>query len=252
MPEEFRTPPESTELSFTDKFVGILTSPGEVYQSIVTSEPKTSNWMIPMVLAIIFALVFTMVAFNQPAIQDEMVAGQMKQFEKQIAEGKMTQEQADQALSFSKPGSMMFMLFGSIGVIFVVVVALFLYSLVYWLIGKMAFKSTVPYGKILEVNGLAMYIAPVTTLVTLVLVVSMGSLYAQPAASLLVDEIDPTNSTHKLLMAINVFEFWMLFVTAVGLSKVWNVTIQKSLGAVGGVWLVWTLLKSFVNLGFGA
>jgi hypothetical protein len=115
----------------------------------------------------------------------------------------------------------------------------------------MAFKSTVAYGKVLEVNGLAMYIAPVTTLVTMILVVSMGSLYAQPAASLLLDKVDPNNTTHKLMMAINLFEFWILYVTAIGLSKVWSVTIGKSLGVVGGVWLVWTLIKAFIGVGFG-
>jgi hypothetical protein len=251
MPEEFRPPQESAEMSLSDKFVGILTSPSEVYQSIVTTDPKTSNWMIPMILAIVFAVGFTLVVFAQPAIQDEMAAAQMQQFEKQVAEGKMTQEQADQAMSFSQPGSPMFLVFGAIGVIFVVVFALFVYSLVYWLIGKMVFKSTVAYGKILEVNGLASYIAPVTTLVTMILVVSMGSLYAQPAASLVLDKVDPSDSTHKLLMAINLFEFWILYVTAIGLSKVWNVTIGKSLAAVGGVWLVWTLFKAFVGVGFG-
>lgn len=251
MPEEIRSPQESSEMSLSDKFVGILTSPAEVFQSIVSTEPKTSNWMIPLIIAIVFAVGFTLVVFAQPAIQDEMAASQMQQFEKQIAEGKMTQEQADQAMAFSKPGSAMFLVFGSIGVVLVVVFALFVYSLVYWLIGKTVFKSTVAYGKILEVNGLATYIAPVTTLVTMILVVAMGSLYAQPAASLVLDKVDPTDTTHKLLMAVNLFEFWILYVTAIGLSKVWGVTIGKSLGVVGGVWVVWTLIKAFSGIGFG-
>lgn len=251
MPEEIHPPQESSEMSLSDKFVGILTSPAEVFQSIIATEAKTSNWMIPLILSIVFAVGFTIVVFSQPAIQDEMSASQMLQFEKQIAEGKMTQEQADQAMAFSKPGSPMFLVFGAIGIVFVVVFALFVYSLVYWIIGKIAFKSEVPYGKVLEVNGLAAFIAPVTTMVTMILVVAMGSLYAQPAASMVLDKVDPSDSMHKLLMAINLFEFWILYVTAVGLSKIWNVTIGKTLGVVGGVWVVWTLLKVSVNFGAG-
>lgn len=251
MPEEFRTPDQTPEMSLSDKFIGILSSPGEVYQSIATTEPKTSNWSIPLVLSIVIAVIFTFVVFSQPAIQDEMTATQMKQFAKQIADGKMTQEQADQAMQFSKPGSTMFLIFGSVGVVFVLAFALFVYSLVYWLIGKVAFKSTVSYTKILEVNGLSYFIAPVSTLISMIMVVMMGSLYAQPSASLFVSNFDPTDKLHKFLMAINVLEFWMLFVVAVGLSKVWNVSMGKALGAVGGVWVIWTALKVFIGFGMG-
>ncbi|MEW5799981.1 MAG: YIP1 family protein [Bacteroidota bacterium] len=251
MPEEIHTPNQTPELSFTDKFVGILSSPGEVFQSVVSTDPKASNWVIPFILTILFSIVFTFVVFNQPAIQDEMSATQMKQFEKNVAEGKMTQEQADQAMQFSKPGSTMFMVFGVIGVVFVLAFALFVYTLVYWLIGKVAFKSTIPYGKVLEIYGLAWYIMPISTLITMVLVVAMGSLYAQPGGALFISDFDPENKVHKLLLALNVLEFWILYVTGVGLSKVWNVSIGKSLGVVGGVFVVWTLIKVFVGVGFG-
>lgn len=251
MPEEIRTPEPTATLSMTDKFVGILTSPGEIYQSIVSSESKASNWSFPFIIAILFSMVFTYVVFTQPPIQDEMKATQAKQFEKSVAEGKMTQEQADRALEFSQPGSPMFLVFGMVGVVFVLAFTLFVYTLVYWLIGKMIFKSTASYGKILELYGLSWYIMPISTLVTMVMVVGMGSLYAQPAGSVLVANFDPTNQVHKLLMALNVFEFWMIYVASVGLSKVWNVSLGKALGAVGGVFVVWTLIKVFAGIGFG-
>ena len=53
------------------------------------------------------------------------------------------------------------------------------------------------------------------------------------------------------MAAFNILEFWNLYVVGVGLSKVWNVTLGKSLGVVGGVWLVWTLIKVFASFGFG-
>lgn len=251
MPEEIRTPEPSTEMSFSDKFVGILSSPGEVYQSIVGTEPKTSNWAIPLVLTIVAGIIFTFVVFTQPAIQDEMQAQQSKTFQKQIAEGKMTQEQADQAMSFSKPGSPMFLIFGVLGVAVAMAVMLFLYTLIYWIVGKIAFKSSLGYGKILEVNGLAMYIAPISTLLTMVTVVAMGSLYAQPSAALLVSDFDIENKTHKLLAALNILEFWSIYITAVGLGKVWNVSLGKSLGVVGGIFAIWTAIKIFAGFNFG-
>lgn len=251
MPEEIHVPEQVPSMSVLDKFIGVISSPGEFFQSVAGTEPKTSNWALPLVVAIIVSIIFTAVVFNQPAIQDEMQNQQMKQFEKQIAAGKMTQEQADQAMQFSKPGSAMFLVFGSVGVMLVVAFALFAYSTVYFVAGKVVFKSTASYSKVLELNGLGMYIMPVATLVSMVTVIGMGSLFAQPSGALFVSEFDPTNATHKLLAALNVLEFWGLYVTAVAMSKLWKVSFGKAFGVVGGVFVVWTLLKVFGGLSFG-
>lgn len=253
MPEEIRTPEPSNEMSLSDKFVGILSSPGEVFQSIVGTEPKTSNWAIPLVLSIVFGIIFTLVVFTQPAIQDQMSEVQYKAMQKSVSEGKMTQEQMDNAVEKNpaKPGSPMFLIFGSVGVAFAMAVILFLYTLVYWIVGKLVLKSPLGYGKILEVNGLAMYIVPISTLLTMVTVVAMGSLHAQPSAALLVPDFDIENKTHKLLAALNILEFWALYITAVGLGKVWNVSLGKSLGVVGGIFVVWTAIKIFTGLNLG-
>jgi len=253
MPEEIRIPEPSTEMSISDKFVGILSSPGEVYQTIVGTEPNTKNWAIPLVLTIIIGIIFTFVVFSQPAIQDQMTETQNKAMQKSVEEGKMTQEQMDQAqeMNPAKPGSPMFLIFGSVVVVFVMAISLFLYSLVYFLAGKFALHSTVSYSKILEVNGLALYVAAIVSLLTMVMVVAMGSIHASLSPALLISDFDPTNKQHKILAALNLFEFWNLFVISVGLSKVWNVTIGKSLGVVGGVWLVWNIIKLFVGASFG-
>lgn len=253
MPEQFITPEPSNEMSLTDKFVGILSSPGEVYQSIVGTEPKTSNWSIPLVLTILVGIIFTFVVFTQPAIQDQMLTMQHKAMEKSVAEGKMTQEQMDAAVERNpaKPGSPMFLIFGAVGVAIAVSVSLFVYSGVYFLGGKIAYKTTTPYNKVLEVVGLSLFVSAVVSLLTMVIVVAMGSLYASLSPTLLISDFDPTNKEHKLLAALNVLEFWSLYVISVGLSKIWNTSIGKSLGIVGGIWLVWTLIKVFVNFGFG-
>ena len=63
---------ESTKMSFTDKIVGILSSPGEVYTYVAKSVEEKSNWVIPFVSAILISVIFTFVVFKQPAIQSEM------------------------------------------------------------------------------------------------------------------------------------------------------------------------------------
>ncbi len=253
MPEQFITPEPSNEMSLSDKFIGILSSPGEVYQTIVGTEPKTSNWAIPLVLTIIVGIIFTLVVFTQPAIQDQMSEAQHKAMQKRVTEGKMTQEQMDRAVEMNpaKPGSPMFLIIGAVGVAFVISFSLFVYSAVYFLGGKFVYQATVPYSKILEVYGLSFYVAAVVSLLTMVIVVAMGSLHASFSPALFISDFDPLNKEHKLMAALNLLEFWNLYVVGVGLSKVWNTSLGKSFAVVGGAWAVWTLIKVFVDFGFG-
>jgi hypothetical protein len=246
MPEEIRTPEPSNEMSFSDKFVGILSSPSEIYQQISTMEPKNSNWGLPVVFTLIMMLIYMFVVFNQAPIQDQMQDSQLKEMQKQVADGKMTQEEMDRAVGFMpKPGSPIWMIFGSVGIAIFVFASLFGFSLVYWIVGKFAFKSVVPYMKVCEVYGLSMYIAAVSSLIGMVFVVSMGSIYAGANLAMLVGEVDPVNKTHMFLSSINLFTLWQYVVIGIGFSKVWSVSSVKGILVGVGVWLMWTVLFSY-------
>ena len=246
-----QTPPEeSSEMSFTDKLMNVFSAPGELFDYVAKSEKKNSNWAIPLILAIITGVIFVFVAFSQPPIQDQMREQTEKNFQKQVAANKMTQEQVDQAMSrIPSPGSPIFMVFGSVGVAFVTAAVLFGFSLVFWLTGKWVFKSPAGYGKVLEVVGLSMYISVLGSVITLLLVVAMGSLYAAPSLALAVSHFDPSNKVDKLLAAVNILTFWFLAVIAVGLGKVFSVTMTKALAAVGVLWAVWTAISIALNIG---
>jgi hypothetical protein len=242
---------QTAEMSVTDKLVGILSSPGEVFDYVAKSEKQTSNWAIPFVISLVVGILFTFVVFTQPPIQDEMMSMQQKAMEKRVAEGKMTQEQMNMAMENNpaKPGSPMFLVFGGIGVAFVTTLMVFGYALVYWLCGKFIYKSGAPYGKLVEVYGLSLYVAIVGSLVSMAMIIGMGSLYAQPSLALAVSNFDPTNTTHKILGALNIFTLWQLYIIGVGLAKLWNVSSGKALGVSYGVWGVCTVIS--IAIGFG-
>jgi hypothetical protein len=243
-------PEENLPMSHSDKVMNIFSAPGELFENVAKSEKQTSNWSIPFILMVIVSVVFVFIAFSQAPIQDQMRDQQEKAFQKRIESGKMTQEQVDQAMKMvPTPGSPFFMITGSVGAAFVCAFMLFGFSLVFWLTGKWVFKSAATYAKTLEVIGLSMYIFVLGSVITLLLVVAMGSLYATPSLALAVSQYDPTNTVHKLLSAISVFSFWFLFVVAVGLGKLFSVSTGKALGAVGVLWAVWTAATVLINFG---
>jgi Yip1 domain len=245
------TPDENSEMSMSDKLMNVFSAPGELFDSVAKSEKKTSNWSVPLIVMMIVSIIFVLVAFSQAPIQDQMKDQTEKSIQKKVTEGKMTQEQADMALTKNpaQPGSPLFMIFGSIGAAVVTAVILFGFSLAFWLMGKWAFKSTAAYGKVLEVVGLSMYISVLGSIITLLLVVAMGSLYATPSLALAVSQYDPANTVHKLLSSISVFTFWYLFVISVGLGKIFSVSTGKALAGVGVLWVLFTAASVFLSFG---
>lgn len=252
MPEEIRVPEPSTEFSWSDKFVSILSSPSEVYQQTASAEVRNSNWGIPSVVSLLMMVLFMFVVFSQAPIQDQMQDSQMKAMQKQVTDGKMTQEEFERAIEFMpKPGSTMWMVGGSVMMAFVVFASLFGFSLAYWIIGKVAFKSVVPYMKICEVYGLSMLIMSVSTLIGMVFAVALGSIYAGANLAMMIGDVDPLNKTHMFLVSVNLFTIWQYAVVGIGLSKLWSVSTEKGIGAALAVWLVWTLVVSYGGMLFG-
>ncbi len=242
---------ESSEMSFTDKVMNVFSAPGELFEGVAKSEKQNSNWSIPLILTMIAGIIFVFVAFSQAPIQDQIREQTEKTFQKQVESGKMTQEQADRASSMNpaKPGTPLFMIFGAVGVAFVTAAMLFGYALVFWLVGKWIFKASAAYGKVLEVVGLSMYVSVLGSIITLLLVVAMGSLYATPSLALAVSHFDPANKVDKFLGAVNILTFWYLAVVSVGLGKIFSVSTAKALIAVGALWAVWTAITVLVGFG---
>lgn len=242
---------ESSKMSFTDKVMNVFSAPGELFEGIAKSEKQNSNWSIPLILTMIAGIIFVLVAFSQAPIQDQVREQTEKAIQKQVASGKMTQEQADLAMSRNpaQPGSPLLMILGSVGAAFATAAMLFGFALGFWLVGKWVFKAPATYGKVLEVVGLSMYVSVLGSIITLLLVVAMGSLYATPSLALAVSHFDPENKVDKLLASVNLVTFWYLAVVSVGLGKIFSVSTTKALVAVGVLWAVWTGITVFVGFG---
>ena len=244
-------PVTEQKMSFSDKLMNVFAAPGALYEYIGQSEKDNSNWGIPLTVSMLVSILFMFVVFSQSTIQDQMTQKQQQAIEKRVAEGKMTQEQADQAaaLNFAKPGSPMFLIFGSVGVVLVNALSLFLPALAYWLILKFGFKSALSYMKITEVVGLSLYIGAVGALISMIMIVMMGTMHATPSLGLLVSQFDDQNKVHKILESCNFITFWATGVVGIGLSKAGRISLAKGLATSFGIWAVWTAITVIMNFG---
>src|SRR5437016_12057819 len=143
--------------SLTGRLINVFAAPGDVFEEIRTSKPSTANWLVPLLLACLVGVSYAFAVFSQESILQSLREAQEKAMQQRVDAGKMTRQQADQALSVSERfmGPTMMKVFGSVGAVMVNCVMLFLVALIIWLLGRWAFKDRFPYLKALEVAGLA-------------------------------------------------------------------------------------------------
>lgn len=240
------TPKETSTIS---KLMNIFVAPGEVFESIKAGPKNSGLWAIPCVLAIVMSIIFIFVVFSDPAIQSQMREMTEKQVESRIAQQHLSPEQAEAARqqAASMMGGPMWKVFGIVAAIVYTFGTLLLVSLVLLLLSKTVFKAPTSYGKAMEVVGPSLMTNFVLgSIVSMLTILAIGSIHATPGLALAISEFDPENKLHILLSSVNVFTIWYLVVLSIGFGKLANAKTGKAAIWVFGIWVVWTLLTTFV------
>ena len=239
-------------MSFSEKLTNIFASPGELFENVRMTDKATSNWLVPWLVFVVVAIVMGQLIVHNASLADQLGATIKKGFDKQVQEGKMPAERADQIYEqYAKPGSTMFTISQVGGTVIVSLAALFALALLYWLIGKTAMKATSSYMKVVEVIGLVFFIAALEQIVTTLMMIAMDSIHATPSLGIFVSNFDMENKAHLALAKINVFTFWNLSVVGVGLSKLFQRDFPKVLVLVFAVWILWSLITIFSGIKLG-
>jgi len=165
---------------------------------------------------------------------------QEKAMEKRVDAGKMTRQQADQALEMSEKftGPIVMKIFGSVGAVIANFAMLFFGGLIVWLLGKWVFKARFTYLKAVEVVALAGMINVLGGIVATLLAVAMGNMAMTPGPVLLVHEFNPANKLHVFLSQLNLFMLWYVAVMALGLARLSGASFAKAASWLYGIWAV--------------
>lgn len=254
MEQHDTTPPSPDSDNATDTSIGTLVtnvfaSPREAFDAIAGGDVKHMRWVLPFLVTLVLMLGGLYLMTSNPTFSQQMQDAQMAGIQKQVDDGAMTQDQADNIADQMSSNTGMIMIFGSIaGSIFIllyyVVGALFL-----WLAAKFVLKAEAPYGKYLEIYGLSSWVGVFGGIVTLMLMVGMDTMYASASAALVVlSEFDPANTTHKLLKSLDVFAVWQAVVVGMGLSAVAKKENGPGIGVALALWAVWVAVSVALGL----
>jgi hypothetical protein len=237
-------------MSFSEKLTNIFASPGELFDNVRMTGPTHSNWLIPWLVFVVVGIGMGQVMVSNPSLADQLGTTIKRSIDRSVQQGTMTQEQADQAYQFARPGSTWFTLLSIGGTVFWSIAILFALGLLYWLIGKSAMHATAPYMKAVEVVGFTLFISSLEYIVTTLVMIAMNSIHATPSLGIFVPDFDTENKLHVALSKVNVFTFWNLTVVSVGLSRLFLRDLPKVLVLVFTLWVLWSLVTLFTGFSF--
>jgi hypothetical protein len=243
--------PAPTTMSFTEKLTNIFVSPGELYEDVRQTPNTMSNWLIPLIIFIVVAVVTNQIMLHNPSLSGQLGSEIKKGFDQAIEQGKMTPEQAEKAYEFASPESKWFRIMQVGGIAIGSPIALLIMALVYWLLGKWGMSGTAPYLKVIEVIGLTFLISTLEVIVTCLLQFLTDSVFASPSLALFVSPLDLHNKVHVALSKINIFTFWNLSVVSIGLSKLFQRDLPKVLVLVFALWILWSILSIVAGIKIG-
>jgi len=234
--------------ALVERFLGIIVRPANVFEALVETEPDRTNWLLPLLLYIVCATICTQIIVSQPGPASQFKEAIEKEFLPQLDEfvtnGTLTRQQADWMLEFITPGTGEFFTMQFLGTTVAAWIALFALGFIVWQLARTVLARSIAYKKALEIVGLTYLIAILERIVTALLVIATGTLYATPTPALLM--LPQTEGpVFVLLSTLNVFTFWEIGVASIGIAHVCGRDFPKVFVLLMALWLMWTLASIF-------
>jgi hypothetical protein len=213
------------ELSFTDKFMGVVTNPQSIFGSIAKFELKTTDWLLPIVILLAGAVLFTILKFVDPEVKNAMWEKQKAQTIEQLKkENKSAAEikQVEDMMETQKE-----MMSGPLGYVFTGLpifiggfIMFFIAAGIYLIFAKLFLQSPITYKGMMIAYALPSLVAIGGMVISTILTMLLSKMIADTSvASLMGYEKGPLKSVLAILDPI---KLWGCYLTGVGMAKISN------------------------------
>jgi hypothetical protein len=236
---------EEEELSHTDKMVGVFTEPAATFEETSKFPVRTTDWLIPTILVILFAVLTNYIMTSNPAIRQQIIEKQMemieKQFQSAIDAGQMTPDQANQQMDNIRDRMEQQMSSGMwvniLAILIFTFVFFFILAGVYLLIAKVFLKGDGNYASALAAYGLSQYVVIVQLIVMIIIAFATTSVVEGTSLALIMD-VDRQTIGGYLLTKVDPLRIWFYAVLAIALAKMFKAKSSKMYFVwVFGTWI---------------
>lgn len=241
--------PKVSEGSALSRMFNVLAAPGEVFAEIKERPVDHSNWVVPGIVWAVIGIASIFILFSQSWAMGDIRKAQDKAMEQSVAQGKMTQEQADKTMDIMKRFMPIFVkVFGSIAMVVYAFGLPFFWGFIIWLVGVKFLKADFEFMKAVEAAGLAIVIYVLAGVVGLLVSFAMGKL-VYVSGALFVKDFDLNSRAHIALGALNPFYLWYAAAIASATAVFAGVSWGRAAAWVLGLWILSRALLIAIKLG---
>lgn len=240
------TPPTSVWA----RLFNVLAAPGEVFSEVKASPAQAANWLLPAFFLVLAGCFGAWLVARDPALQQQQREIQDQALVKMAAKLKWSDQQLNEQRQAAEARKGVGVGIGIVGVpIASALIATLWWAFVLWLIGAKALGGDFAYGKALEAAGLVAMIEVLNKVLTPLLQLAMGTLFASPTLALaVVKGFHPENALHLVLASVNLLDLWGLAVSAIAVARLSGATLAKSFLWILGVWIPWKIVLIGLSL----
>lgn len=240
-------------LSKSDAITGVISGPGDTFETLSETQKK-NYWAISVIITVLISVITTFFIFRDEQIMSNTMDKEKVKLEQKMEEkvkaGKMTQEQARQSVEmagkFMDPKGAFTQAIGYGSAVLIPFLTLFILAVVYLLALKIL-KTEADFTQLLNIIGLAMIVTALGAVVTLILSIFTGEISTLSLALILKSDL-VGDTLNGLLLKVDVFTVWFYVIIAIGLNKIFKVSVSGAYITVFGIWIFWLV----VTTGFGA
>lgn len=240
---------EIEELSHTDKIVGVISEPSNLFSILVFLPTKATDWILPLLALIVVAIVSTFIYMSNPEIKYQMQQEQEKamreQFDKMVESGQMSREQADEQMEQSAQfvNNPMFMyLIPSISVFVIMLLWFFIFTTLAFLLAKFALKGEGGYSQAMTAMGLPLYISVLGSIILVIAGMLMGKMLTGLNPATLMG-MDLKTLPGFLLSRLDLFTIWFYVVVGISFAKMFKSdNVKKYVITSLAAWLIFMFI----------
>ena len=239
------------------RIVGVFFSPGKTFESI--ARKPGWDWLVPVVLVMVASFIAQSALVPKMDV-DDAVKTQMK-FVDKMTKGNLTADKRAEIEQKTREGIEAAKTPVRRGLnTLIIVVIVILVSLIYHGTAA-AFGTKTSYLKVLSGYAYTWVIYAIPTLLTAAVAwprdkIDVNDINFQRVLKSNVGAFLDFDTTSKVLLAVassvDVFDIWGFFIGSIALSKTTKFSKSGAMGVVGGVWLVYILLKVCFGLVYSA
>jgi len=249
-----------SELSFSDKIVGVFTEPGNTFKQIAAFPLKTSDWLLPVLFLYILVSLSVVVSMQNPILKSESRKQQMVEVEKQLKNSGLSEEQIQQQLDQMEQrmetmeGPTGYVI-SSVSIFVFGFIFFFIISGFYFLFCKFILKGDGSFKSVLVVSGLTSYIAMLQVILITILSIAFDKWFRDVSVASFLG-MEKTEFVGFLLSKLDIITIWVYAVMGIGLAKMFkSEDTKKYVIMVFAVWIGWSIMafglsKAVPFLGF--